>query len=101
MYDELVARMRDGTVTILDVRPEDEFAIGHVPGAINIPLPELELRLGEIEPGQDVMAYCRGPFCILSFQAAAALREKGFEVRRLEDGYTEWKAAGLPIACAT
>ncbi|EFI52775.1 metalloregulator ArsR/SmtB family transcription factor [Afipia sp. 1NLS2] len=94
---ELISRLRDGLVTVLDVRPEDEFALGHLPGAINIPLSELKDRLGELSAEREVIAYCRGPYCVLSFEAVASLRARGYLVRRLEDGYPEWKAAGLPI----
>jgi ArsR family transcriptional regulator len=94
---ELISRLRDGLVTVLDVRPEDEFALGHLPGAINIPLGKLEHRLRELPADREVIAYCRGPYCVLSFEAVAALRARGYLVRRLEDGYPEWKAAGLPI----
>ena len=94
---ELVRRLKDGAVTLLDVRPEDEFALGHLPGAINIPLKEIEKRLAELPKRREVVAYCRGPYCVLSFEAVAALRERGFKVRRLEDGLPEWRAAGLPI----
>jgi ArsR family transcriptional regulator len=95
--EELLERSRAGTVTILDVRPEDEFALGHLPGALNIPLRELEARLGELDPGQEVVAYCRGPYCVLSYEAVAALRARGFKARRLEDGMPEWRVAGLPV----
>ena len=95
--DELVARLHDHLVTVLDVRPEDEFALGHLPGALNIPLAELERRLSELSKSREVIAYCRGPYCVLSFEAVAALRARGYRVRRLEDGYPEWKAAGLPV----
>ena len=95
--DDLVARLRDDLVTVLDVRPEDEFALGHLPGALSIPLAELERRLGELPKSREVIAYCRGPYCVLSFEAVAALRARGYRVRRLEDGYPEWKAAGLPV----
>ncbi|MCA7118396.1 MAG: metalloregulator ArsR/SmtB family transcription factor [Acidibrevibacterium sp.] len=98
---ELVARLRDDLVTVLDVRPEDEFRLGHLPRALNIPLSELERRLTEIAPGREVVAYCRGPFCILSFEAVALLRTRGYSVHRLEDGYPEWKAAGLPVEVVT
>jgi ArsR family transcriptional regulator len=98
--DDLVARLHDDLVTVLDVRPGDEFALGHVSGAINIPLAELERRLGELPKSRDVIAYCRGPYCVLSFEAVAALRARGYRVRRLEDGYPEWKAAGLPVESA-
>lgn len=95
--EDLLQRTRDGLVTVLDVRPSDEFAAGHLPGAINIPLSELETRLAELDPGHEIVAYCRGPWCVLSFEAVAALRERGFRVRRLEDGLPEWRAAGLPV----
>jgi rhodanese-related sulfurtransferase/DNA-binding transcriptional ArsR family regulator len=93
---ELSQRLRDGLVTVLDVRPEDEYAAGHVSKAINIPLRELTRRLRQIPRNREVIAYCRGPYCVLAFEAVAILRERGFTVRRLEDGYPEWKAAGLP-----
>ena len=95
--DELVQRARVGAVTILDVRPEDEFALGHLLNALNIPLRELAERLGEIDPKSEVVAYCRGPYCVLSYEAVAQLRTRGFKARRLEDGLPEWRAAGLPI----
>ncbi len=94
---ELLERARDGLVTVLDVRPPEEYAAGHVPGAVNIPLQELEQRLGELGKEQEVVAYCRGPHCVLAFDAVARLREKGMKARRLEDGYPEWKIAGLPV----
>jgi len=97
---DLISRLRDGLVTVLDVRPEDEFALGHLPGAVNIPLAKLKDRLDELPADREVVAYCRGPYCVLSFEAVAALRERGYLVRRLEDGYPEWKAAGLPIEAA-
>jgi ArsR family transcriptional regulator len=96
--EELLERSRDGLVTVLDVRPADEFAAGHLPGAMNIPVGELSGRLAELDPGQEVVAYCRGAYCVMSFEAVAALRERGFTARRLEDGLPEWKAAGLPVA---
>jgi rhodanese-related sulfurtransferase/DNA-binding MarR family transcriptional regulator len=96
----LVERLRDGLVTVLDVRPEDEFALGHVPGALSIPLRQLEQRLAELPRKQEIVAYCRGPYCVLSFEAVAELRAHGFKVRRLEDGFPEWKAAGLPVEVA-
>jgi rhodanese-related sulfurtransferase/DNA-binding transcriptional ArsR family regulator len=94
---DLLSRLSDDLVTVLDVRPEDEFLAGHLPGALNIPLAELEQRLGEISPDREIVAYCRGPYCVLSFEAVAALRARGYLIRRLEDGYPEWKAAGLPV----
>jgi ArsR family transcriptional regulator len=95
---ELMVRVDAGLVTVLDVRPEDEFAAGRVPTARNIPLRELADRLAELPRGQEVVAYCRGPYCVLAFEAVALLRARGFTVRRLEDGFPEWKAAGLPVA---
>ena len=94
---ELLDRSRAGAVTILDVRPEDEFALGHVPGAINIPLRALESRLSELDPSKEIVAYCRGPYCVLSYEAVAALRKRGFKALRLEDGLPEWRAAGLAV----
>jgi rhodanese-related sulfurtransferase/predicted transcriptional regulator len=95
--EELLDRLRCGTVTLLDVRPEDEFAHGHLPGALNVPLAQLARRLSELPPDREVVAYCRGPWCVLSFEAVALLRREGRQVRRLEDGFPEWKAAGLPV----
>jgi len=94
---ELQQRLRKRAVTVLDVRPEDEFALGHVPGALNIPLGALKKRISELDPSVEIVAYCRGPYCVLSFEAVALLRERGFNVRRLEDGILEWRAAGLPV----
>lgn len=98
--EELLDRLRSGVVTLLDVRPEDEFAHGHLPGALNVPLAELELRLAELPPDREIVAYCRGPWCVLSFEAVALLRRRGYRVRRLEDGFPEWKVAGLPVESA-
>jgi ArsR family transcriptional regulator len=98
---ELRSRLKAGLVTVLDVRPVDEFALGHLPGAINIPLGDLKKRLAELDPEQEIVAYCRGPYCVLSYEAVAMLRARGFKVRRLEDGLPEWRAAGLPVAADT
>src|SRR6516164_8471307 len=95
--EELLRRSRAGEVIILDVRPEDEFALGHLPGAVNIPLCNLEKRLAHFDPAQEIVAYCRGPYCVLSYEAVAILRARGFKARRLEDGLPEWRAAGLPV----
>ena len=94
---QLQKLIREGAVTVLDVRPPDEFALGHLPSAVNIPLRALKDRLSEIEPDRDIVAYCRGEYCVLSFEAVALLRSRGFKVRRLEEGLPEWRAAGLPI----
>jgi rhodanese-related sulfurtransferase/DNA-binding transcriptional ArsR family regulator len=94
---DLLERMRDKSVTLLDVRPEDEYALGHLPGALNIPFGKLERRLRDLPKSKEIVAYCRGPYCVLSFEAIAALRKRGYKVRRLEDGYPEWKAAGLAV----
>jgi rhodanese-related sulfurtransferase/DNA-binding transcriptional ArsR family regulator len=94
--EELLKRSRAGAITILDVRPEDEFMLGHLPNAINIPLRALKARLSELDRKQEIIAYCRGPYCVLSFEAVAELRKQGFKARRLVDGLPEWRAAGLP-----
>lgn len=93
---DLVARLKSGLVTVLDVRPEDEFAAGGLPSAVNIPLRDLAKRLRELPRDHEIVAYCRGPYCVLSFEAVALLREHGYRARRLEDGFPEWQAAGLP-----
>lgn len=94
---ELLERSRRGLVTVLDVRPADEFALGHLPGAVNIPLDELTARLADIDPAREIVAYCRGPYCVLAHEAVALLRARGLKGRRLEDGFPEWRAAGLPV----
>ena len=96
--DELLERTRAGMVTVLDVRPPDEFAHGHLAGAVNIPLNDLENRLGDLDPDKEIVAYCRSTYCVLSFEAVARLRAQGFSARRLDEGLPEWKAAGLPTA---
>jgi len=94
---QLLTMIRKDAVIVLDVRPPDEFALGHVPGAVNIPLRALKERLSEINPDREIVAYCRGEYCVLSFEAVALLRARGFNARRLEEGLPEWRAAGLPI----
>jgi rhodanese-related sulfurtransferase/DNA-binding transcriptional ArsR family regulator len=94
---ELLDRAKKGLVTVLDVRPPEEFAAGHVPGAVNIPVHELEKRLAELPKRKEVVAYCRGPYCLMSYDAVALLRRKGLKARRLEDGLPEWRLAGLPV----
>jgi len=95
--DELIKRIKEGLVVVLDVRPEKEYASGHVPGAVNVPLNELEAYLQKMDKTQEVVAYCRGPHCILAFDAVAQLREHGLQARRMEDGFPEWKVSGLPV----
>jgi rhodanese-related sulfurtransferase/DNA-binding transcriptional ArsR family regulator len=94
---ELLRRMREGLVTVIDTRPAEEFAAGHLRGAINVPLHELKRRLREMPRDQEIVAYCRGAYCVLSYEAVAELRRRGFKAFRLEEGYPEWRAAGLPI----
>ena len=96
-HADLMQRMDDGLVTVLDVRPEDEYALGHVAGAISVPLDKLKRRLKTLDRKREIVAYCRGAYCVLAFEAVALLRANGFRVRRLEDGFPEWKAAGLPV----
>ena len=98
---ELLDRARDGLVTVLDVRPAEEYAAGHIAGAVNVPLSELEQYLKNVNPKQEVVAYCRGPHCLLAFDAVAQLRKKGLKARRLKDGFPEWKTAGLPVDVRT
>jgi rhodanese-related sulfurtransferase/DNA-binding transcriptional ArsR family regulator len=94
---ELMERARKGLVTVLDVRPPEEFQLGHVPGAVNIPVEQLARRLRELPKGREVIAYCRGPFCLMSFDAVQLIRKKGMKARRLRDGLPEWRAAGHPV----
>ena len=94
---ELLDRARKGLVTVLDVRPPEEFASGHVPGALNVPVDQLARRLRELPKGKEVIAYCRGPFCLMSFEAVQLLRKKGIKARRLQNGMPEWRMAGLPV----
>ncbi len=95
---DLLARMKKGEVQVLDVRPVDEFELAHIPGAISIPLAMLKKKLAMLDPDKEIVAYCRGAWCVLSFDAVALLRNRGYRVRRLEDGLPEWQAANLPIA---
>jgi len=94
---ELWQRVKQGLVTVLDVRPPEEYAQGHIRGAINVPVTELKKRLGHIPADQEVVAYCRGPYCLLAYEAVQVLRKKGIKARRLEDGYPEWRLRGLPV----
>jgi rhodanese-related sulfurtransferase/DNA-binding transcriptional ArsR family regulator len=96
--DELVRRAKTGDVVLLDLRPREEYAAGHIPGAVSIPLEDLEQQLALLPPGAEIVAYCRGPYCVLAPRGIALLRRHGYRVRRLEDGVAEWRLAGLPVA---
>ena len=96
--EELLARSRAGAVTVLDVRPREEYRAGHIPGALSVPLEDLEQQIAALPPGREVVAYCRGPYCVLAFEAVERLRQMGHRARRLEDGFPEWRAAGLPVS---
>ena len=98
LYEQLA---RIGKVVVLDVRPVEEYAAGHIPGAVSLPLEHLEARLGELDPGLEVVAYCRGPLCLLAPEAVATLRAQGLRARCLEDGLPEWRQAGFPVAAGT
>jgi rhodanese-related sulfurtransferase len=95
--DELLKRVRAGEVTVLDVRPALEYEAGHIPGAISIPLPELKRRLGEVPKRREVVAYCRGPYCVMAVAAVDLLRRKGYRAHRLETGVPEWRARGWRV----
>ncbi len=95
---ELLAQARQGEVVVLDVRPDNEFAAGHLPYALSLPLEELRQRLAELPRDKPVVAYCRGPFCLMAVEAVEVLRREGFQAMRLEDGVAEWRAHGLPVA---
>ncbi|MDA8363112.1 MAG: metalloregulator ArsR/SmtB family transcription factor [Gammaproteobacteria bacterium] len=98
---ELLDRARQGLVTVVDVRPEEEYASGHVPGAMNLPIRNLEQKLRDLPHDQEIVAYCRGPHCVLAYDAVARLRREGFQARRLEGGFPEWREAGMPVEIAS
>jgi rhodanese-related sulfurtransferase len=95
---ELLDRVRSGEAVVIDVRPTEEYEAGHIAGAISTPLADLEAHLAELPPGVEVVAYCRGPYCALAPQGVAFLQKSGRRARRLEDGFPEWRLAGLPVA---
>lgn len=99
-FDELKTRLDDVNLLMLDVRDEEEYLQGHLPSAFHIPLRELEARLGELPKGREVVAYCRGPYCVLSFKAVQLLRGHGFQCRRMQDGFPEWAASGGRVEAA-
>jgi rhodanese-related sulfurtransferase len=98
--DELRTRLRDGDVIVLDVRPETEYAAGHIRGAVSIPIQDLKSRLGDIPDGAEVVAYCRGPYCVYADEAVRILTKKGVSAARLEDGFPEWASARHPVTSA-
>jgi len=89
--------VRAGAVTVIDVRPRDEFEAGHIPGALSLPVPELRKRLGEIPRAREVIAYCRGPYCVYSLEAVTLLRKHGYRARRAEQGLPEWRTEGFDV----
>lgn len=95
--EDLAARLAEGSVTVLDVRPADEYAAGHIPGALNATLAELERIAPTLDPSAEIVAYCRGPYCVYAHQAVAVLRQHGFNARRLEGGLPEWREDGRPV----
>lgn len=97
---ELARRVRDRDVVVIDVRPRPEYAAGHIAGAVSVPVAELGRRLAELPRRKEVVAYCRGPYCVMAYEAVAALRASGRRARRLQDGFPEWRAAGLPVETA-
>lgn len=99
--DDLLRRVQSGEVVLLDVRPHAEYKAGHIPGALSVPLAELEEHLADLPTGAEVVAYCRGAYCVLAPEAMIILRARGFAARRLEDGFPEWKFAGLPVVAGS
>lgn len=95
--DELLRRVKKGEVTVLDVRPPEEYRAGHIPGAISIPVGELKARLKELPKGRDVVAYCRGPYCVMAVEAVELLRKRGFKAHRMEQGVVDWRARGWRV----
>jgi len=95
--EELIKLVKKGEAMVIDVRPETEFAAGHIPGAVNVPLDVLPKRLKTLPKDQEIVAYCRGPYCMFALEAVTALRKKGYRARRLEEGFPEWKAGHLPV----
>lgn len=95
--EELLSGLKSGKMQLLDVRPKDEFQAGHLPKAISIPLEQLETMIDKLPRDREIIAYCRGPHCVLSHKAVQRLRALGYHVRRFDEGFPEWKAAGLPI----
>ncbi len=99
--ETLLARVQEGAVTVLDVRPAQEYRAGHIPGAVSMPIEELERRLADLPRGRDIVAYCRGPYCVLALEAVALLRAHGLRAQRLDLGVPDWRARGLPVESTT
>jgi rhodanese-related sulfurtransferase len=95
--DELLRRVRDGEVTVLDVRPFEEFRAGHIPGALSVPLSELRRRIFELPRRREIVAYCRGPYCVMAIEAVQVLRKRGFRAHRMEQGVVDWRARGWRV----
>jgi rhodanese-related sulfurtransferase len=96
--EQLMAKVREGAVTVLDVRPPEEYRAGHLAGALSVPLKELERRLADLPQDREIVAYCRGPYCVLAVEAVEILRARGFAAFRLEEGVPDWQAKGFPVA---
>lgn len=96
--EALMDRVRKGSVTVLDVRPEDEYRAGHIPGALSVPLSRLKNILSQLPQNQEIVAYCRGPYCVLSVEAVEILRRQGFNAVRLAEGVEEWRAMGFAVS---
>ena len=94
---ELMERLSDGSVVVLDVRPEEEYRAGHIPGAHSVPVEKLEAYLEKIPKNREVVAYCRGPYCVFSDEAVALLSSRGYRAKRLAEGLPDWRAAGMPV----
>jgi len=99
-FAELRRLMREDGVTVIDVRPRDEYEAGHIPGAISIPVPELKRRMEELPKAKEVIAYCRGPYCVYSLEAVTLLRKRGYRARRAGEGLPDWRARRLPVEVA-
>jgi rhodanese-related sulfurtransferase len=96
--EELLRRVRRSEVVVLDVRPTEEYQAGHIPGALSVPLSELKKRLSALPKSREIVAYCRGPYCVMAIEAVELLRRKGFRAQRMEQGVIEWRARGWRIA---
>jgi rhodanese-related sulfurtransferase/DNA-binding transcriptional ArsR family regulator len=97
-HRELSALLKSGEALVIDVRPPEEYEAGHIPGAVNVPIETLPRRLAEFPQRKEVVAYCRGPYCMLAVEAVKRLRKRGYRARRFEDGFPEWKSEGRPVA---